>query len=78
VKRGRDKVWEYGVNETRFKKVGVKRAALTHVLADGLVHGLLGEHRARGEGQVGGECAVERLPREGQLLPGWGGGVPEG
>mmetsp|Transcript_34144 Transcript_34144/g.74965 ORF Transcript_34144/g.74965 Transcript_34144/m.74965 type:complete len:414 (+) Transcript_34144:199-1440(+) len=39
-----------------------------HVLADGLVHGGLGEDGARGEGDVGGDGAVEGLPGEGELL----------
>ena len=39
-----------------------------HVLADGLVHGELAQHGARGEGDVGEQRAVQRLVRERELL----------
>mmetsp|Transcript_1293 Transcript_1293/g.3655 ORF Transcript_1293/g.3655 Transcript_1293/m.3655 type:complete len:256 (+) Transcript_1293:654-1421(+) len=42
----------------------------THVLAHWLIHRGLREHRARGEGHVGGDRANQRLPGEGELLEG--------
>mmetsp|Transcript_27316 Transcript_27316/g.67800 ORF Transcript_27316/g.67800 Transcript_27316/m.67800 type:complete len:212 (+) Transcript_27316:412-1047(+) len=39
-----------------------------HVLSDRLVHRGLGEHRAGGEGNVGGDSAVQSFPCERKLL----------
>ena len=51
--------------ESQPRSVQVGRA---HVLADRLLHRRLGEDRARGEGDIRGDRAIEGLPSERELL----------